>query len=91
MVDFYRGWMVKAEPIDDQFHFMCYSPVGERLTDGCLHPTDLAALRAAFASIDRFLTCSMLRTFLREAFETGQLEFGEWEKLNQSLGAMARV
>ncbi len=91
MNDFYRGWMIEVKSFGTQFQFVCCSPTGEAVTDGQAYMTELAALRAGFLSVDQFLACSMLRTFLREMFEADRLEFAEWKQLNQSLGQVAGV
>ncbi len=91
MTDFYRGWMIEIRTVGTQFQFVCHSPSGEKLGDEQLYPTELSALRAGFFSVDQFLACAAIRTWLRDLFEADRLEFAEWKQLSQSLNQAAGV
>jgi hypothetical protein len=85
LTDFYCGWMIEIVSIEEGFQSICRSPVGEQLKDCEIYPNLTQAWQSGIAIIDQTIACCALRSFLRESYEAGRLEFGEWQLLNQSL------
>jgi hypothetical protein len=85
LTDFYRGWMIEIVSIEEGFQSICRSPVGEKLRDYGIYPHLNQAWRSGIVMIDQTIARCALKNFLRESYEAGRLEFGEWQLLSQSL------
>lgn len=90
MTEFYQGWMIELIQTEEQFRFVCCSPLGESLSNAIFYPQATLALQAALVLIDHFLACASLRSALRDCFERGRIEFEVWQPLAQSLEYISR-
>ncbi|SRR5579883_1011241 len=85
LTDFYRGWMIEVSGTSSGFQSVFCSPRGRRFSDRLLYPCQFDAWKAASQLIDRALACYTLKQAIRDIYESGQLEFEEWQLLQCSL------
>jgi len=91
LADFHRGWIIEVVRDGDGFRSTCYSSAREHFSDNTIYPSESQAIGTAKRTIDRYIACYLLSSFLRDMYELGNLSFEEWSTLNQSLmkGAIA--
>ncbi len=90
LIEFYHGWMIELLAADQQYRFICRSPMGERFSDEGLYPNESLAFQKALKLVDHFLACALLRSALRESYEAGRLPMEDWLPLAQSLESASR-
>lgn len=85
LIDFYRGWMIEIENVENGFQSFYHSPDGEKLSDGTTYLHLPSAKQSAIQLIDQFFACYALSEFLREAYELSLLSIAEWQRMNEPL------
>lgn len=90
LIEFYHGWMIELMTVDQQYQFICRSPMGERFSDESLYRNKSLAFQKALQLVDHFLACALLRSALRESYEAGRVSMEDWLPLAHSLEVASR-